>query len=95
VLVGSGDSRVDKQDVERPARQAVPQGRDLRWLVDIQGVDLYPAARGLRQVMELGPRCTGPDRADDAPALLQEFFRHGVPQPAPGGDDQDRGGSLG
>jgi len=67
------------------------QGRDLRGLVDVQGLDLHPAGRGPGQLVKLAVPGAGPDGADDVPALARELFRHGVAQPAPGAGDQDRG----
>jgi hypothetical protein len=73
--------RVDEQEVERAARQATAQRRQLGRLVDVELLDLDVAALFVGERVQLGPR-TAAHGADDVPALLHELDGDGVAEAA-------------
>ena len=83
------DARAHKQDIEYPSRQASAQRRDLIGLADIDGLDLQPASRLVREVVQEGSGCS-PNRADDVPSVLEIFRGHCVAETAGGPNEQDR-----
>jgi hypothetical protein len=86
-----GRSGVYEQHLEHPTRQALVQRRDLRRLIDVENLDLQPAAIRVRQFVQRGPCRSGPNRTDYVPTPFQELGRHRMTQAPRGSDEQNRG----
>jgi len=70
------------------------QRRDLRRLVDVEGLDLDAARMRICKVVQRGSG-VALHRTHDGPPPLQKLGRHGEAKATRGSDEEDRGDNVG